>query len=338
MAQFRRVLLREPFGDLREPGVARDERRAAGCSGLGGDHAERLGEDRRHDARVGEGEQVDQVPVLQRAREQDVRAGEPLQLRALLPEPDDDAAGVDAVERLEEHVHALVADELPEVDDRRPVAGEEPAEALGVPLVGKPLLGVGRVRRVAPCLGQEGGERRRPLLRSPVVEVDPRRDLVDAIDVAAHVLEHAADVGGADEGRSGLLQTVSPPRRQGRVAPHGVLELRAVCLHREARAAGHPDRSPEKDVVAEDEVGREVLAEGLRVRFDPAIELVGPAVLHELDLVPLVTIEHEDRQQPADVGRTTRAPPRSYASGRGSWLNTVTSCPARIHARASWRV
>ena len=37
-------------------------------------------------------------------------------------------------------------------------------------------------------------------------------------------------------------------------------------------------------------------------------------------------------------GRTTVAPPRSYASGSGSWQKTTTSCPRRAHARASARV
>ena len=37
-------------------------------------------------------------------------------------------------------------------------------------------------------------------------------------------------------------------------------------------------------------------------------------------------------------GRTVRAPPRSWSSGCGSWLKTVTSWPARIHSRASARV
>src|SRR6266508_4663257 len=37
-------------------------------------------------------------------------------------------------------------------------------------------------------------------------------------------------------------------------------------------------------------------------------------------------------------GRTISAPPRSYSSGCRSWLKTTTSCPARIHSRASARV
>ena len=65
-----RVLLLEPGGDLGEPGVARDERRRAGRRRLRGDHAERLGEDRRHDRDVGERQQMPQMPVLERAGEE----------------------------------------------------------------------------------------------------------------------------------------------------------------------------------------------------------------------------------------------------------------------------
>ena len=68
--RLRRIRLLDPRRDLGEPRVARDERRAAGRGGLRGDHPERLGEDRRHDARVGEREQVREVAVLERAGEE----------------------------------------------------------------------------------------------------------------------------------------------------------------------------------------------------------------------------------------------------------------------------
>ena len=47
-----RILGLDSFGDLGEPRVARDERRHARGGGLGRDHPERLGEDRRHDGDV----------------------------------------------------------------------------------------------------------------------------------------------------------------------------------------------------------------------------------------------------------------------------------------------
>ena len=42
--------------------------------------------------------------------------------------------------------------------------------------------------------------------------------------------------------------------------------------------------------------------------------------------------------RPLISGRTVSAPPRSYSSGRGSWEKTTTSCPPRLHSRASARV
>ena len=60
--------LLEPGGDLGEARVAGDERRTAGRGRFGGNHAERLGEDRRHDRDVGERQQMHEMPVLERAR------------------------------------------------------------------------------------------------------------------------------------------------------------------------------------------------------------------------------------------------------------------------------
>ena len=72
-------------------------------------------------------------------------------------------------------------------------------------------------------------------------------------------------------------------------------------LDRVAGAGRGSDRPAEEDVVAEDEVGRQLLAHGRRVALDPVVELRPRAVLHELDLVALVAVEHEDGQQAADV-------------------------------------
>ena len=80
-AERRRIVALEPLRDLGEAGVVGDDRRAAGRGGLGGDHPECLREDRRHDGRVGEREQMHEVPVLERAREEDVEAvGQSLEL------------------------------------------------------------------------------------------------------------------------------------------------------------------------------------------------------------------------------------------------------------------
>ena len=67
-----------------------DERRTAGSGRLGGDHAERLGEDRRHHAGIREREQVPEVAVLERAGEQRLDAtvgGERLERARSGPKP-----------------------------------------------------------------------------------------------------------------------------------------------------------------------------------------------------------------------------------------------------------
>ena len=177
MAQVRRVLLLEPVGDLGQAGVAGDERRRARGGRLRRDHPERLREDRRDDGRVGEREQVDEVAVLERAGEERSRAGRRLERLAVVAEADDHGAGVDLLQRLEQDVDALVVEELPEVDDRRLVAGEERGEPLGVALVRQPLVRVAGVRRIlrappragrpAPRRAGAGATRRRRRRAAP---------------------------------------------------------------------------------------------------------------------------------------------------------------------------
>ena len=179
LTELRRIVLGEPLRDLGEPGVVRDEWRAAGCRRLRRDHPERLREDRGDDACIREGEQVLQVPVLERpGEERGGGIGERLELVAVVAEADDHRAGVDLAHRLEQEVDALVVEELAEVDDRRRVAGEEGLEPLGVPLVGQPLVCVPRVRRVVSRLREQIRERLLAGLRLPGVDVDARRDLV----------------------------------------------------------------------------------------------------------------------------------------------------------------
>src|SRR5262245_907294 len=151
-AEVGRIGLLQPGGDLLEPGVPGDDRRTARGGGLGGDHPERLGEDRRHDDGVGEGDQVDEVAMPERPGEQRPRRRDALELASVVPEADDDGPRVDSVQRLEQHVDALVVEQLPEVEDDRPVASQELREAPLVALVRQALLAVTRVRRVGAAL------------------------------------------------------------------------------------------------------------------------------------------------------------------------------------------
>jgi len=233
----------------------------------------------------------------------------PLELCAVVAEADDHGARVDLAERLEQHVDALVVEELAEVDDRRPVALEERSEAFGVAVVGQTLVRVARVRWVAARLVEEAGERLVTRARPPLVDVHPWRHFVDALDVADDLLQHLTDMGGADVDGGCALERRVGPRGELVVPAQRVLELRPVRLDRVGRSDRRADRAPEQDVVAEDEVGRKLIAQRACVRLDPGVELGSRAVLEELDLVALVAVAHEDGQEPADIRPHELRPP-----------------------------
>ena len=322
--------------------MPRDDRWAPGCRSLGGDHPEGLGEHRGHDARVREGEQVPQVPVLERPREEhpDVeRPRQRLERRPLGAEPHDHGPRVQPVDGLEQDVDALLLDQLAEVDDGRRVAVEERREPAGIPFVRPALLAIPGVRRVPPCLVDQGGERGVAALGTPQVDVDPGRHLVDTGNRTADLSEHLPDVGGADEGRARVPQRLPPPLTEIGTAPHRILELGAVRLHGERLPRGDADGTAEQHVVREDEIGGRESTHRRGVRFDPPVQLLPGAVRYPPHLVSGVAVDHEDGQKRPDIRpHRRRTSEVVVASGRASWLSTVTSCPARLHSRASWRV
>ena len=131
-----------------------------GGGGFGGDHPEGLREDRGDDRHVGERNQVDEVPVLERPGEEHVSSGHRLQLVAIVAEADDHGLGTHALESLEQELNALVPDQLAEVENRRRFLREELFEPLGVALVGEPLVraaGFGWSRRLLEQLGERLG-------------------------------------------------------------------------------------------------------------------------------------------------------------------------------------
>ena len=70
---------------------------------------------------------------------------------------------------------------------------------------------------------------------------------------------------------------------------------------------------------------------GLRTNLEQTRAVVDKAI----DLgVTLFDTADRYGSPPGSSGRTTRAPPRSYRSGCGSWQKTTTSCPRRAHSRA----
>ena len=213
--------------------VARDERRAAGCGRLGGDHAERLGEDRRHHASVGEGEQVTQVAVLERPGEQRGDAevvGLPLERSALGAEADHHHPRLDPLERLQQHVHALLRDQLAEVDDRGRLTDEEPRQPDPVQLVGQALVRVPGVRRIVPRLAAAA---RRARCRAPPAPIRRRRPRAAPRGRARRDRTPPRAPGGC-----GPTPRTSPPRRR---APRPPTPRARRCRASRTRA---PSRAP----------------------------------------------------------------------------------------------
>ena len=208
---------------------------------------------------------------------------------------------------------ALVVDQLAEVDDRRArLARRTPRSRSALPSSGSrsfALPGFGGSRRASSSRPRE---RLRARQRSELVDVDARRHLVDAVDVTDDVLEHLADVLRADEHRLRPRERLAPPRRQLLVAAHRVLELGAVRLDRVARAGRGADGPAEQDVVREDDVGRQALAQRRGVQLDVALALArasGPAAA-----APRAPRSGRARRPAAArrcSGRTSSAPPRS---------------------------
>jgi hypothetical protein len=203
-----------------------------------------------------------------------------------------------AARRREQHLYALLLDQLAEVDDSRLVAGEERREAIGVPVVGQALLGVAGVRRVAARLLDERGERLVARAQRELVHVDARRHLEDAVHVADDLLEDRADVLGTDVRRLGLRERLRTPPFELRTPPHRVLELGPVCLHAEGDAGRSAHGRAHQHVVREHDVRREQVAEDGGVRVDVGGLLGVGEVLEELRVQAGVAVHDEHGQKP----------------------------------------
>ena len=118
-----------------------------------------------------------------------------------------------------------------------------------------------------------------------------------AVDVADDVLEHLADVRGADEDRLGLRERLAPPRRELRVAAHRVLELRAVRLDAKRAPAQPPTGPPSRTWFAKTRSAGRSSRNAAAFALDVALALRRSQILEPPRLEPLVAVEHEDRQQ-----------------------------------------
>ena len=224
-----------------------------------------------------------------------------LEVGALGAEADDHGAAIDVAQCLEQHLHALVVDQLAEVDDGRDIAREKLGQPLGVVLVRQPLARVAGVGRIGAGLGQQAPQGVLPGLRQPGADVDTGRHGADALDRSADLGDDVADVLGADDHRGGAGHRFCTPARELLVAAHRVLELRAVGGHGVARARRLGDRAAENHVAGDDEIGRQSLAHRRGIGGDPGVEFGARRVLHALHAIAVVLVDHEDRQEPADI-------------------------------------
>ena len=160
--------------------------------------------------------------------------------------------------RLEQHLHALLLDQLPEVDDGRLVAGEERGEPLGVALVGQALLGVARVRRIARAPRRaapraprrascEARTRRR---RRPAAPRCTRSTWPTTSSSTSRMCCEPTNVASA-------CASASRPQRSSSGRPRIEYSSSEPCaLTRNGAPVAAPTGAAQQHVVREDEVGR----------------------------------------------------------------------------------
>ena len=231
-----RILPLERGGDLGQAGVPGHQRgRPAGRS-LGCHHAERLGEHRWGDAHVGQGPQMREMAMLQRAGEHDAVTGRRrqladlrLQVRPLRAEAHDDSARIDPGQCSDQQGHALLRAELAHVQHGGLHPRQKPPQPLGVALVRPSLVvGCGRVRGVQPALLDERLHGGGPVLWPQHVDVHARRQDMDPPRVFARaddVVENARDVLRAGQHRMRRRQRLARPAAELGVAAHRELQL-----------------------------------------------------------------------------------------------------------------
>jgi hypothetical protein len=202
-------------------------------------------------------------------------------------------------------VDALLAHELAEVED-------EPADALerrGRARVGDSL---GRLRpaRARIRIEQPPQPRQRPATGREPVRIDARGDdprRVPVRPLPQELLRHRDDVLRPGVHRRGTGQPGAGQVGQRRPATDRVLELGAVHLDREPRAAlagGRGHRAAHDGVVGEHQIGRgggQLGPDRLHVRGRVAVELGRAHVRDVAGLDAFVAVEHEHRQERPDV-------------------------------------
>ena len=163
---------------------------------------------------------------------------------------------------------ALVVEELPEIEDGGLLALEKALEALGVALVRYPFVRVplGRILQALveqiPSASSRGCGVNSSTSTPGTALARTSRRRPRALPGCGRSLRRRPLPARARRAR--------PPA--ARYARGSSTRARAVCLDREPRARGCPDRAARKHVVAEDEVGRQALADRGCVRRHEVVE------------------------------------------------------------------
>ena len=261
MAELGRICRLQAGGDLGQPRMPCDERRAAGRRRLRRDHAECLGEDRRHDACVGEREQMPEVSMLERPGEE---GRDTARRRHAPPAP---RARARSRRRRDRHPYRPA---------RRSGPGHPSARSACRSRRRRLARGEGRPRAgwrcprpgVAPRRSRDSADRRRASSSRPASAASrgcgthSSMSTPGGTSITFSVWPHtsASTVRMWSEPTNvarAPRERVCAPGREARIAAHRVLELGAVCLDGERRAGSGPDRPAEEHVVREDEVSRE---------------------------------------------------------------------------------
>ena len=260
------------------------------------------------------GEQRLDATVARRALSSAARSG---------PKPTTTRRASSPRQRLDQDVHALLLDQLAEVDDdgRRRLRGSARAarrcpRRAGAPRRCRGSAGRGGLPRAAPARATSRGSGTHSSMSTPggtsiTFSVWPHTSAstVRMCSEPTNVARAAARASAPQAESSGL------PRIEYSSSEPCALTANGAPV---AAPTGPPRRTW---FVKTTSAGRSArIADG--VRLDPGVELGAAAVLHAPHVVALVAVEDEDRQQPADVGaqRTSRCRGRSApggAPGRG---------------------
>ena len=296
----------------------RHDGRTAGRGGLGGHHPECLGEDRGHDRDVGERTQVNEMAVLERPGEEHRQAlGLALELPALRTEADDHGTAADLAERRDQHLHALVLDQLAEVDDGRASPARNSASRSALFSSGRrssALPGFGGSRRASASSAASASALlwgRQTSMSTPGGTACTRSSGPQTSSTTLRMCSEPTITAAAPR------CCLRAPRRKLGIPAHRVLELGTVREDRVARTRRRADGPAEDQVPGDHEIGGEVLADRAGVRPDPRVELGAAGLLHALHAVALVAVDHEHRQQPADIGAHGRGAAEVVVPGPG---------------------